>query len=50
MDRSEVEHWVDRYERLWRTPGSDQLAGLFLPDATYRPSPWAQPADGLDGH
>ena len=48
MDRRAVERWVDRYERLWRTPETDRLVDLFHPDATYRPSPWARPLDGLD--
>jgi ketosteroid isomerase-like protein len=42
-----VEAWVRDYERLWRTPGTDRLAELFTPDATYRPSPWARPVAGL---
>ena len=48
MDRGAVERWVDRYEQLWRTPETDHLVELFRPDATYLPSPWAQPLDGLD--
>ena len=48
MDRSAVEHWVDRYERLWRSPGTDRLADLFLATATYLPSPWARPLEGLE--
>jgi ketosteroid isomerase-like protein len=48
MDRAAVERWVAGYEQLWRTPGTERLAQLFRPDASYRPSPWAQPIDGLD--
>jgi ketosteroid isomerase-like protein len=48
MDRTDVERWVDLYERLWRTPETDRLVELFLPGATYLPSPWARPVDGLD--
>lgn len=48
MDRRAVEQWVERYELLWRTPETDQLADLFQPRATYLPSPWARPRDGLD--
>jgi ketosteroid isomerase-like protein len=48
VERRAVEEWVDRYERLWRTPGTGQLMDLFVPGATYLPSPWAQPLDGLD--
>jgi hypothetical protein len=43
-----VEEWVARYERLWRTPGTELLAELFVPDATYLTSPWAQPLGGLE--
>jgi hypothetical protein len=48
MDRAAVEHWVESYERLWRTPGSAGLADLFAQHATYLPSPWARPLEGLD--
>ncbi len=48
MDRRAVEEWVAGYERLWRTQGTDGLADLFRPDATYLPSPWARPITGLD--
>jgi hypothetical protein len=48
MDRMAVERWVADYERLWRTPGTELLAQLFVPGASYSPSPWAQPAVGLN--
>jgi SnoaL-like domain len=48
MDRATVEQWVAHYERLWRTPGTELLAELFVPDASYLPSPWAQPIEGLE--
>jgi hypothetical protein len=48
MDRSAVERWVTDYERVWRTPGTELLAGLFTSDASYLPSPWAEPAVGLE--
>jgi hypothetical protein len=47
MDSRAVEQWVDRYELCWRRPGTDQLVELFLPGATYLPSPWARPLDGI---
>ncbi|MGH9216041.1 MAG: nuclear transport factor 2 family protein, partial [Acidimicrobiales bacterium] len=31
----------------WRTAGTDGLAELFSPDATYLPSPWRAPVKGL---
>jgi SnoaL-like domain len=48
MDRTAVEQWVAHYERLWRTPGTELLAELFVPDASYLPSPWAQSVVGLE--
>ena len=47
MDRSDVERWVDGYERAWRTAGTDRLGDLFSPDASYLASPWAPPVEGL---
>lgn len=48
MDRQAVEQWVERYERSWRSSGTDHLNGLFTTDATYLPSPWARPVEGLE--
>jgi uncharacterized protein (TIGR02246 family) len=48
MDRAAVEAWVARYERAWRTSGTEALADLFVADASYLPSPWEQPTKGLD--
>jgi ketosteroid isomerase-like protein len=48
MERRTVEQWVEAYERLWRAPGTEGLAALFAPDATYLPSPWARPVTGLE--
>ena len=47
MERSGVEAWVAGYEQAWRSPGTDRLAGLFTDDASYLPSPWAEPLRGL---
>lgn len=38
---------MEAYERAWRTPGTGSLEVLFTADATYRMSPYAQPATGL---
>jgi uncharacterized protein (TIGR02246 family) len=48
VDRSAVADWVAGYERAWRTPGTSALADLFTEDASYLPSPWASPLEGLD--
>ncbi len=47
MDRIDVRSWVDDYLRVWRSPGTDPLAGLFTEDASYLVSPWADPVRGL---
>lgn len=47
MERAAVEQWVAGYERAWRTPGTEPLAELFSADASYLPSPWARPIEGL---
>jgi SnoaL-like domain len=47
VDRQAVERWVAGYELAWRTPGTEPLAGLFSPDVSYLPSPWARPIVGL---
>lgn len=47
-DRAAVRRWVDAYEVAWRTPGTDGLADLFSPDASYLQSPYHQPVVGLD--
>jgi hypothetical protein len=47
VDRHDVERWVEGYERVWRTAGTDGLAELFAADASYLVSPWARPVEGL---
>jgi hypothetical protein len=48
MTRSRFRQWLRSYERAWRTAGTDMLAGLFAPTATYRMSPYDEPATGLE--
>lgn len=47
MDRDQVTRWIEGYERAWRAPGTDALAGLFAPDASYLQGPYRQPVVGL---
>lgn len=48
MERADLERWIAAYERAWRTPGTDTLARLFAPDATYKNAPYEPPHRGLD--
>jgi SnoaL-like protein len=47
VTREELTGWVAGYERAWRTPGTDSLAGLFTPDARYQASPFEHHHRGL---
>ena len=47
MDRDDLARWIAAYERAWRTAGTDSLAELFAPDATYSTGPYARPQRGL---
>jgi hypothetical protein len=47
VDRASVDAWVAAYERAWRTAGTELLGELFSEDATYRMSPYKEPARGL---
>jgi len=38
--------WVVAYERAWRTAGTEGLRELFTDDASYRMSPYEEPAVG----
>src|SRR6476619_7851180 len=45
--RAGVKAWIRAYERAWRTAGTELLARLFTEEATYRMSPYEEPALGL---
>ena len=47
VTRDGFSSWIALYERLWRTPGTDELGSLFTADATYRHSPYEEPVTGL---
>ena len=42
-----VDAWVERYERAWRSAGTEALRELFTEDATYRMSPYEEPVAGI---
>ena len=48
VQRATLESWIERYERAWRSPGTEQLAELFTADASYRTSPFEDPYIGLE--
>ena len=48
MGRAEIAVWVAAYEKAWRTAGTEPLADLFTPDATYSAAPFEEPRRGLD--
>ena len=47
MNRVQLTDWIERYERAWRTPGTDALGDLFAEDATYSTGPYENPHRGL---
>ena len=47
MDRPQLSEWLVRYERAWRTPGTEVLADLFTEDAAYSTAPYENPHLGL---
>jgi mannose-6-phosphate isomerase-like protein (cupin superfamily) len=40
--------WVARYQRAWRTAGTEGLPELFTDDAEYLVTPYDEPVAGLD--
>jgi hypothetical protein len=48
VERARFSTWIDAYERAWRTSGTDWLAYLFAPDATYSMGPFEPTQQGLD--
>jgi hypothetical protein len=46
-NRAEIASWIDTYERVWRSAGTDLLGELFTEDASYRMSPYEEPERGL---
>jgi hypothetical protein len=47
VNRRDLADWIGRYERAWRTPGTEVLGELFIPDAIYRTAPYDPPYEGL---
>src|SRR2546423_15720370 len=47
LRQADIANWVAAYERAWRTAGTDPLAELFTPDATYQMAPFQERHRGL---
>jgi hypothetical protein len=48
VTREELQAWLESYERLWRTEGTDGLSEIFTPDAFYSNGPYEDPFEDLD--
>ena len=46
MDRSDLEDWLTRYRTAWKSDDPDQIAALFVDDATYSPWPFSTAWEG----
>ena len=47
IERAAVADWIEAYERVWRTPGTEALAEIFTADARYSQGPYEEPVVGL---
>ncbi|MGO8885099.1 MAG: YybH family protein [Streptosporangiaceae bacterium] len=47
MDRQQAAAWITAYEAAWRAAGTDALAAIFAPYATYLQGPYEEPVIGL---
>jgi ketosteroid isomerase-like protein len=47
LRQADIADWVAAYERAWRTAGTEPLADLFTPDATYQTTPFEERHRGL---
>src|ERR1700754_4104493 len=47
LSRAHVSDWIEDYEQVWRTPGTDALASIFTEDASYSQGPYQEPVLGL---
>jgi uncharacterized protein (TIGR02246 family) len=47
ITRGNAARWVAAYEAAWRAPGTEALAGIFTPDASYLKGPYEEPVTGL---
>src|SRR5438552_16557058 len=48
MDRTDLERWVQGYERAWSSNDPGDIGALFTDDATYRFHPYDEPLRGRE--
>jgi len=48
MDRAQVQGWLDRYIRAWKSNDTEEIAALFTEDATYSYGPFREDVIGRD--
>ena len=48
MTSDDLRGWIEAYERAWRTAGTEPLAQLFAPEATYAAGPYEPVLTGLE--
>jgi len=48
MTPADVQSWLDRYIKAWRSYDRDQIKALFSDDASYKFHPWDEPLRGAD--
>lgn len=48
-DLDALRHWLDNYEKAWRSNDAETIGALFTDDAVYRWHPWDTPEDGAVG-
>lgn len=48
IDRAQVADWIEAYERVWRSEGTDALDQLFAAEADYSTGPYERAHLGLD--
>ena len=48
MTSQDLADWIARYERAWRTAGTESLETVFTEDATYRAAPFEEPLRGRE--
>ncbi len=46
MTREDVDAWLRRYIKAWRSYDADEIAALFTDDVDYRYHPWDEPVIG----